>query len=93
MDCSNLRTSSCMRRPQMPPMYGNSDFGYLPANACPMQPSCRNQVNNNISDMPIGMGYVPWQTWGQIYSLEQGLERGTIFPELDYPFQMGRCSR
>lgn len=43
------------------------------------------------SRFPIGMGYVPWQTWQQPYSLEQGFRRGTIFPELDLPFMMGRC--
>ncbi|MDD6073407.1 MAG: spore coat associated protein CotJA [Otoolea sp.] len=40
---------------------------------------------------PIGMGYVPMQRWRQPYSLEQGFRRGTIFPELDLPFMMGRC--
>lgn len=43
----------------------------------------------DMDRMPIGMGYVPWQRWGQTYSLEQGFERGTIFPELDYPFMGG----
>jgi len=45
----------------------------------------------NMSGMPIGMGYVPWQRWGQTYPVPQGFERGTIFPELDMPFVMGRC--
>lgn len=52
-------------------------------------PPCMLSGQDEISNMPIGMGYVPWQRWGQIYSLEQGFERGTIFPELDYPFTMG----
>lgn len=43
--------------------------------------------------MPVGMGYVPWQRWNQIYPPDQALERGTIFPELDLPFTMGRCRR
>ena len=38
-----------------------------------------------------GMTYVPWQEWGRIYPLSQALTRGTIFPDLDYPFEMGRC--
>lgn len=42
-------------------------------------------------DFPVGMAYVPWQQWNQTYNLAQGLQRGTIFPELDYPFSMGRC--
>lgn len=40
---------------------------------------------------PIGMAYVPWQKWQQPYPIEQGFNRGTIFPELDLPFMMGRC--
>ena len=40
---------------------------------------------------PIAMAYVPWQVWEQPYPLEQGFNRGTIFPELDLPFVMGRC--
>lgn len=47
--------------------------------------------NDNINQMPVGMGYVPWQRWGQTYPVEQGFARGTIFPELDLPFVMGRC--
>ena len=39
----------------------------------------------------IAMAYVPWQVWEQPYPLEQGFNRGTIFPELDLPFVMGRC--
>ena len=35
--------------------------------------------------------YFPWQVWEQPYPLEQGFNRGTIFPELDLPFVMGRC--
>lgn len=47
--------------------------------------------HDRMRGMPTAMGYVPWQQWGQTYPLEQGLNRGTIFPELDLPFVMGRC--
>ena len=36
---------------------------------------------------PIAMAYVPFQQWGETYSLDKGFERGTIFPELDFPFK------
>ena len=36
---------------------------------------------------PIGMAYVPWQAWRDIYDMEKGLQRGTIFAELDLPFE------
>ncbi|HIR06461.1 MAG TPA: spore coat associated protein CotJA [Candidatus Copromonas faecavium] len=42
---------------------------------------------------PVGMGYVPVQQWGTPYSAEMGLARGTIFPALDYPFEMRGCRR
>lgn len=34
----------------------------------------------------LSMAYVPWQSWDQIYEPDTGLTRGTIFPELDFPF-------
>ncbi len=33
----------------------------------------------------VGYAYVPIQSFGETYSPEEGLERGTIFPELDLP--------
>lgn len=51
----------------------------------------RAMRQDRMTGMPIGMGYVPWQRWGQTYPLSQGFQRGTIFPELDLPFMMGRC--
>lgn len=58
-----------------------------------MPVSCPGTAAGNIQQYPVAMGYVPWQQWQQTYSLDQGLSRGTIFPELDLPFVMGRyCS-
>lgn len=36
-----------------------------------------------------GMLYVPDQQWGNVYRIEQGFYRGTIFPELDKPWLVG----
>lgn len=36
----------------------------------------------------VGYAYVPMQHFGEIYPPEQGLERGTIFPELDLPISV-----
>ncbi len=57
---------------------------------------CPERNNNgkscgSLDAMPIGMGYVPWQQWSKVYPIEKGFVRGTIFPELDLPFVMGRC--
>ena len=35
---------------------------------------------------PLAMAYVPMQTWGMLYENEVGLDRGTIFRQLDKPF-------
>lgn len=42
-----------------------------------------------VDDMVIGMCYVPWQKWQDIYDMEKGFECGTIFEELDKPY-LGR---
>ncbi len=60
-------------------------------NPSPSAISCPNTVSGSIDQFPAGMGYVPWQQWGQTYTMEQALNRGTIFPALDLPFVMGRC--
>lgn len=42
-----------------------------------------------LGDLPLAMSYVPWQKWGQHYTLEEGLDAGTIFPDLNLPFRGG----
>jgi hypothetical protein len=44
-----------------------------------------------IDSFPVGMCYVPWQNWNQIYDLDKGFACGTIFPELNKPFLGSRC--
>ena len=39
----------------------------------------------------VAMAYVPIQFLGEVYDTEKGLDRGTIFPELDKPFLAGGC--
>lgn len=47
-----------------------------------------NEANSTsgIDGMPLGMAYVSIQSWRNIYSNDVGLDRGTIFEELDLPF-------
>lgn len=40
-----------------------------------------------LGSLPIAMAYTPMQQWKTTYSPEKGLARGTIFPELDLPFE------
>ena len=55
-----------------------------------------NLENNNkiptdlhicLNNLPLAMAYVPMQQFGEMYSPEVALERGTLFPELDLPFE------
>ena len=68
-------------------------------NPCPepQPPSCPEMPGNPGSGceglpedpcgMVLAMAYVPMQKWGQTYEPQMGLEQGTIFPELNLPFQ------
>lgn len=42
-----------------------------------------------INSLPLTMAFVAMQEWDDLYSLDKGLENGTIFPTLDKPF-LGR---
>ena len=42
-----------------------------------------------LGSLPLASAYIPFQQWKTTYSLEGALQRGTIFPELDLPFEGG----
>ena len=45
-----------------------------------------------LRDFPIAMAYVPWQDYGNVYALQQAIQRGTMFRELDLDFAGRRCN-
>ena len=47
----------------------------------------------NTANFPVGMAYVPMQTWGALYDPQKALAQGTLFPQLDKPFLGGRGTR
>ncbi len=50
------------------------------------------RFDENFDKYPLGMAYVPWQRFKQIYdNLDKAYHIGTIFPELDKPFTGRRC--
>ena len=58
-----------------------------------MQRPQRAFMNDMMGNFPIAMAYVPMQQSPVLYeNLEDGWNRGTIFPELDKPF-MGKRGR
>ena len=51
-----------------------------------------------LMNFPLGMVYSPIQLWRDAYDVEKALERGTLFRELDKPWEVpapsgkgGRC--
>ena len=104
MDYSNNRCG-CMQRPYLQePLHTNTGNSCGPVNQRMTDDSDRCADNRSKGsscgcvdqrpmqpDMPIAMAYVPMQRWNQVYDMSRGLTRGTIFPELDLPFVMGRC--
>ena len=90
MDYSNNRCG-CMQRPHLQePLHTNTGNSCGPVNQR-MTGNSDRCADNRSTDMPIAMAYVPMQRWNQVYDMSRGLTRGTIFPELDLPFVMGRC--
>lgn len=48
--------------------------------------------NRLCNEMALVMSYTKMQPFGQPYEAEVGFDRGTIFPELDFPFMgEGAC--
>ena len=45
-----------------------------------------------LAGMPIAMAYVPWQSYGNIYPLQQAIQHGTMFRELNLDFAGRRCN-
>lgn len=60
-----------------------------------------NMQNNNVSNgmtgnmsrfpqhTPLAMAYVPVQQWGEVFSEDEALINGTLFPDLKFPFEKG----
>ena len=80
-----------MPRQQMPAQSRNSASPAERPSCSLRQPNCETTQRDCLSDMSVAMAYVPMQRWNQVYDMSRGLTRGTIFPELDLPFVMGRC--
>jgi hypothetical protein len=79
---------------QQPQMWSQSNDSMNMSNmTCTMPSRFTTPVTGDLSTYPIAMAYVPMQQWSQTYPLSQGFTQGTIFPELDLPFMMGRCAR
>lgn len=77
--------------------YDNSDSGKKECSCMKnMHQDKRNEGcdrgNEPVDKMMPAMGYVPWQKWEDVYCIEEGLENGTIFSQLNKPY-IGRRSK
>lgn len=103
---SSGNSRGCMRQPDS--RRDNMRFDTSCDTSCqdscsaPCQDSCitpRREMNEReccagmaLDRMPVAMAYVPWTRWRNIYEAEKGLQRGTIFQDLDKPFRgIGGC--
>ncbi len=64
-----------------------------PEHPCPS--NCARGVCGGwgLENHPLAMVYSPCQAWRDAYSPEVALARGTLFSELDLPFEAQKCKR
>jgi hypothetical protein len=71
----------------MEPVCGDVVSGYVPEDMYE-----RNGFDDNQERFPIGMCYVPWQRFRNLYDNEfQALANGTLFKELDLDWYGRGC--
>ncbi len=59
--------------------------------------SSAGRTTSTESDPSLAMAYIPNQTWGELYDLSVGFQKGTVFQSLDFPFygskfRCGNCN-
>ena len=64
-------------------MPGSCNIKEPDSNSC--DKNCKD-VNPHMKHMPLAMGYVPMQSWGELYDPETALCQGTAFPDLNLIF-------
>ena len=67
-----------------PPLRIRSDLPEEPMNN--MKPPAKPI---HADPMVLAMAYVPTQQWQDLYEAEEALHRGTLFRQLDLPFEGG----
>ncbi len=86
---SGMRQNVIQSMPMsMQHMHSESDMSMQHMHSEPDMP----MMSRFPKQTPIGMAYVPYQQWGETYTAEEALCRGTLFPEIDYPFGGGDCT-
>lgn len=67
--------------------------GYMRPRYLSAQPAARSKFSAvPLDELPLTMAYVPMQKYGMVYEVENALQKGTLFPDLDKPFDgKGAC--
>ena len=59
-----------------------------PCPSVPVTPCCdKKNEYDTLHDLPLAKAYIPWQEWRSLYEAEKGFRCGTIFSDLNLPFQ------
>ena len=84
---SNSRSAVPQRTPRLnvPVTDGNGGIGGCGCVSC-----CGSTWG--IREYPLGSVYSPCQEWRNLYSPTNALSRGTLFSELDLPFEGKNCT-
>ena len=58
--------------------------------ACVRKTDCADCDLSVVDGLPLGMMYAPVQTFRKLYDVSEALCKGTLFCELNLPFQGGQ---
>ena len=83
--CQNNQRQNQNRNQMMQQMNRGMRQNMRP-NMMPCSNSKCGDSDSRISDMPLGMCYVPMQEWGDMYDPEMAVCQGTAFPDLNLIF-------
>lgn len=84
-DFDDEPTACCGQMENYPQNASSSEIVHKEENSRQTMPAMQNM--KNMQPMSLAMAYVPWQKWSNTYPLDEGLKKGTIFPDLDLPFE------
>ena len=66
--------------------YINNATEAVPSASCPCQESDCNPGDSPVDTMEVGMSYIPWQNWDNLYDPKEALSKGTVFADLYKPW-------
>ncbi len=65
--------------------------GAIPTGETPCTPGGGGENTKPTPTLPLAMAYVPTQVFGNLYPYREGWGRGTLFADLDKPYEGGCC--